>query len=195
MTRRDHLHAVSSWLNDLNELTAGARPLADNKPKIATLASALSEEFPPGAFTRNSLLVVGRAYKFFPSYAEICETLSPWWKDHRPTPIAIASDQSATHKQAELERKNRAEWEGITAAQVRDHIRDLASFSPSDMAVAHRGILAHGLAENAPQHLGLLPPQWLENTTETPERAKIREASLRAAAADMHAEVKRGPPE
>jgi hypothetical protein len=63
------------------------------------------------------------------------------------------------------------------------------------MAVAHRGILAHGLAENAPQHLGLLPPQWLENTTETPERAKIREASLRAAAADMHAEVKRGPPE
>jgi hypothetical protein len=195
MTRRDHLHAVSSWLNDLNELTAGSKPLADSKPKIASLAAALGEEFPPGAFTRQSLLVVARANKFFPSYAEICELLSPWWKDRRPTPIAIETDQSSSVKQRELERRNREEWEGVTAAQVRGHIRDLASFSPTDMAIAHRGILAHGLAKNAPQHLGLLPPEWLQGVTEPAVRAKIREASLRAAAAETHAEVKRGKPE
>ena len=193
MTRRDQLHTVSSWLNDLNDLTAGARPLADSKPKVAALASALSEEFPAGAFSRQSLMAVARAYKFFPSYAEICDTLSPWWKDHRPTPIAIETDQSSSVKQRELERRNREEWEGVTAAQVRGHIRDLASFSPTDMAIAHRGILAHGLAKNAPQHLGLLPPEWLQGVTEPAERAKLREASLRAAAAEIHAEVKRGP--
>jgi hypothetical protein len=194
MTRRDHLHAVSSWLNDLNELTAGSRPLADSKPKVASLASALAEDFPAGAFTRQSLLVVSRAYKFFPCYSEICETLSPWWRDHRPTPIAIETDQSSSVKQRELERRNREEWEGVTAAQVREHVRNLASFAPTDMATAHRGILAHGLAKNAPQHLGLLPPAWLVGVTESPERAKLREASLRAAAAEIHADVKRGPP-
>ena len=171
MTRRDLLHAVSSWLNDLNELTAGSKPLADSKPKIASLAAALGEEFPPGAFTRQSLLVVARANKFFPSYAEICELLSPWWKDHRPTPIAIETDQSSSVKQREIERKNREEWQGITAAQIRGHIRDMEGAPP-----AWRPILAHALAVNAPQHLGLLPPEWLKGVTEPPERARLREA-------------------
>jgi hypothetical protein len=187
---RSHLHTVTSWLNDLNDLTAGARPLADSKRKIAALASALFDDFPPAAFTRQSLLVVSRAYKFFPSYAEICEVLSPWWKDHRPAPVAIAApDQSASAQQRERDRENRESWEGITAAQVRAHIRDLADFAPTDMAIAHRGILAHALANRAPQHLGLLPPAWLNDLTEPPERAK-----LRVAAVDIRPEVKRGPP-
>ena len=28
---RSHLHTVSSWLNDLTDLTAGSAPLADSK--------------------------------------------------------------------------------------------------------------------------------------------------------------------
>ena len=133
MTRRDHLHAVSSWLNDLNELTAGARPLADNKPKIATLASALSEEFPPGAFTRSSLLVVSRAYKFFPSYSEICETLSPWWKDHRPMPTAIAqTDRSVAEKQAQRDRENAESW-AKTPQEIRAKITEIRNGFMPDM--------------------------------------------------------------
>ena len=187
MTRRDHLHAVSSWLNDLNELTAGVRPLADNKPKIATLASALSEEFPPGAFTRSSLLVVSRAYKFFPSYSEICETLSPWWKDHRPTPIAIETDQSAGAKQAQRERDNAESWVK-TPQEVRAKIAEIRNgFMPHLLGP----IFGAAMQRHRPHLLPLLPPEWLKGLpTEPPERA-----ALRAAAAEIHAEVKRGPPE
>ena len=187
---RNHLHTVTSWLNDLNDLTAGATKLADSKRRIAALASVLFEEFPPGAFTRQSLIVVSRAYTFFPSYAEICKELSPWWKDHRPTPIAIADDRSAAVKQAQRDREVAESWANMTAAQVRAHIRELTDFTPTDMAIAHRGLLAHALKVNCPQHLGLLPPAWLKDITEPPERT-----ALRAAAADIHAEVKRGPPE
>ena len=187
MTRRDHLHAVISWLNDLNELTAGARPLADNKPKIATLASALSEEFPPGAFTRSSLLVVSRAYTFFPSYAEICKELSPWWKDHRPTPTAIAqTDRSVAEKQAQRDRENAESW-AKTPQEIRAKITEIRNGFMPDMLGSY---YAAAIRIHRPHLLGLLPPEWLKDRSEPPERAK-----LRVAAADIHAEVKRGPPE
>ena len=184
---RSHLHVVTSWLNDLNDLTAGSAPLADSKRKITALASALFDEFPPGAFSRQSLLVVSRAYKFFPSYAEICEVLSPWWKDHRPAPVAIAApDQSAGAKQAERDREVHESWD-MTPEQVRAKIRFVRDgFMPHLMGP----YLAAAFRAHAPHQLALLPPEWLKGEpTEPPERAK-----LRVAAAEIHAEVKRGPP-
>ena len=184
---RGHLHAVTSWLNDLNDITAGSKPLADSKPKIAALASILFEEFPPGAFTRQSLIVVGRSCKFFPSLAEICEVLGPWWKDHQPPLIAIAGDQAATVKQREIERETRESWENITPQQIRANVRALDGHQWRD---AWGNLLAAAIQKHAPHHLGLLPPEWLKDRSEPPERAK-----LRAVAAEIHPEVKRGPPD
>lgn len=184
---RSHLHTVTSWLNDLNDLTAGATKLADSKRRIAALASVLFEEFPPGAFTRQSLIVVSRAYTFFPSYAEICKELSPWWKDHRPTPVAIETDQSAGAKQAQRERENAESWVK-TPQEVRAKITEIRNgFMPHLLGP----IFGAAMQRHRSHLLPLLPPEWLKGLpTEPPERA-----ALRAAAADMHAEIKRGSPE
>lgn len=84
MTRRDSLHVVTSWLTDLANLTAGSTPLADAKTKIAAMALALADEFPPAAFTQPSLFHVSRAHSFFPSHAELTRTLGAWWSEHGP---------------------------------------------------------------------------------------------------------------
>jgi hypothetical protein len=187
MTRRDHLHGVTSWLNDLANLTAGPTPLADSKPKIASLAAALGEEFPLGAFTRQSLLVVARTTKFFPSYSEICDALSPWWKDHRPTPVAIETDQSGGAKQAQRDRENAESWVK-TPQEVRAKITEIRNgFMPHLFGP----IFGAAMQRHRPHLLPLLPPEWLKwLPTEPPERA-----ALRAAATEIHTEVKRGKPE
>jgi hypothetical protein len=186
MTSRSHLHVVTSWLNDLNDLTAGDKPLADSKRKIAALASALFDDFPPGAFTRQSLLVVSRAYTFFPSYSEIFKVLSPWWKDHRPAPIAIAqTDRSIAEKQAVRDRENAESW-ARTPQEIRAKITEIRNGFMPDLLGSY---YAAAIRIHRPHLLGLLPPEWLKERSEPPERA-----ALRVAAADIHADVKRGPP-
>ena len=168
---RDHLRVATSWLNDLANLTAGPTPLADSKPKIATMAAALAEDFPAAAFTRQSLVVVARAAKFFPSYSEICAILSPWWKERRPKPIAIASDQPAAVRQREIEREARESWQNITPEQVRSKIRAVRDgWQPR----TYGSFLASALRKHAPQHLGMLPPEWLVEHTEPADVVALR---------------------
>ena len=159
MSGRDHLRLVTGWLTDLANVSAGQAPLADAKTKIAAMASLLAEEFPAGAFTRQSMMAVARACKFFPSYGELCAVLSPWWLERRPPLLAISRDTSTEQQQRnELERAET--WRRITPEEVRAKIRavrDDAKFQP---------ILGHFLGTairlHAPQHLGLLPPEWLD---------------------------------
>ena len=209
MTRRDHLHTVTSWLNDLNDLTAGQTPLADAKRKIAALAAALSEEYPAGAFTRQSLVVVAKAGTFFPSFGEICKTLSPWWMERRPPPLAIASDQPASIKQREVEREVRESWEGITPEKIRAKVREIDN-CPMSRVMGH--MFGTAVRKHAPQHLGLLRPEWLEQTDEpanvvalrqqrstvlTPDQLATARAELqktRAAALGIPAQVRKAPP-
>ena len=101
------------WLKALGTLVAGSLPANESRAKLNLLAPMLAEEFPAGAFTPPSLAAVARQCKFFPSYAEICEVLSPWWKEHRPPHRAIAADQNATIRQREIEREVSESWDGI----------------------------------------------------------------------------------
>lgn len=168
---RQHLRAATEWLNDLANLTAGPTPLADSKPKIATLAAALAEDYPAAAFNRQSLVVVAKASKFFPTYSEICAILSPWWKERRPKPIAIASDQPAAVRQREIEREARESWQNITPEQVRAKIRTIrAGWQPR----TYGPFLASALRKHAPQHLGLLPPEWLVEHLEPADVVALR---------------------
>jgi hypothetical protein len=88
-THRRDLQNITGWLTDLANLTAGNVPLPDAKTKIATTATALIEDYPPAAFTRESLMHVARQCKFFPSYSELCTHLAAWWRDHRPVLPAL----------------------------------------------------------------------------------------------------------
>jgi hypothetical protein len=49
----------------------------------------LQADFPPEAFTQDSLSTVARQCKFFPAYSEVHAHLSAWWRAHRPTPVAL----------------------------------------------------------------------------------------------------------
>jgi hypothetical protein len=80
----------------------------------------------------------------------------------------------------------KASWEAIDAIEVRRKIRNVeaAAFPP---LLGH--FLATALRNHAPHHLGLLPPQWLEDSDD--QAATV--VPLRAAATPIHAEVRRGP--
>jgi len=187
------LRVISAWLTDLANLTAGNASMREIKPRIGGIASMLSDNFPTGAFTRNSLEHVARQCSFFPSYGELCNALAPWWKDHQPPHRAIAADQPATVKQREIEREVAESWANITPEQIRQKIRNL------DGNPMHETLgpwLATALAKYATHHLGQLPPQWLKAHNEQPEIAAEREASLRRAAAfEVRYDTRRGPPD
>lgn len=82
-------HLVGGWLTDLANLAAGGTPVHDAKAKIAAMAAVISEDFPPQAFTRQSLIAVSRKCKFFPSYSELHEALDAWWKEWGAKPPAL----------------------------------------------------------------------------------------------------------
>jgi hypothetical protein len=176
MKNRQQWAAMLAKLVAPMDATRAAKALADMLPMLA--------DFPDAAFCLDSLDAVATKCRFAPSYAELRGHLADWWKAHRPPLHAIETDQSASAVQAGRDREDRESWEGITAAQVRAKVRALEGI----IAPGWRGILAHALAKNAPHHLGLIPPEWLKDVAEPPERAK-----LRAAAAEINAQVRRGP--
>jgi len=117
--RRDTLHAISGWLYELANLTAGSAPLNDAKAKVASIATALADDFPADAFSRQSLIAVARECKFFPSYAELVAVLSPWWREHRPTPTAIAGPAAYEHIPTPRRMPTKEEIEDISASAAR----------------------------------------------------------------------------
>jgi len=154
---RNHLRAVTEWLNDLANLTAGPTPLADAKPKITRMALALAEEYPAGAFTRSSLVAVAKAYKWFPSYADINAILSPWWKERRPTPRLLAAP--TTRGQQERDERERADsWANITDGEIRAKIWAL---NRHPQRLQYGRLLATCINRHAPHKLSQLPPEFL----------------------------------
>jgi len=64
---------VERWLEALGALVAVAAGEAEAARKIRAMTTML--EFPASAFNRSSLNSAARRFKFFPSYAELCEHL------------------------------------------------------------------------------------------------------------------------
>jgi hypothetical protein len=64
----------------------------DAEMRLAAYVPMLLDRFPDEAFTTASLqYVAARAVKGFPTYGELAEWLSDWWRDNRPRPIAIVA--------------------------------------------------------------------------------------------------------
>jgi hypothetical protein len=172
VSNREHLRLVTSWLSDLANLTAGTAPLADAKTKVAAIAGMLAEDFPAGAFTRQSLAVVARTCKFFPSYAELCDTLSPWWLQHRPPPRQpLLGTDNDNERQAREEQERSDSWRNITDEAIRAKIRSLHGH-PKRQELGH--FLAIAVKRNAPAKLGMLPPEWLDAPTEPAKVIELR---------------------
>jgi hypothetical protein len=64
--------------------------------KLAAYVPLLVDCFPDGAFTTASLEHCARnAVKGFPTYGELAQWLSEWWRDHRPLPPLLAKPREA----------------------------------------------------------------------------------------------------
>jgi hypothetical protein len=167
----DQAAIIRDWLKALATLCASNLEPDDLRGKLRAYVPMLSQEFPQEAFGPAALAHVARSCTFFPSFAELCAALAPWWKEHRPTPIAITSDQPATVKQREVEREAHESWANITPEQVRAKIRTIRDgFNPN----AWGRCFAAALRNHAPRHLGLLPPEWLADPPEPADVVALR---------------------
>jgi len=146
------------WLKALGALIAPSMTQQEFAGRINVLAAALAREFPPGAFCPASLAHVARQCKFFPNFAELCEYLSPWWKEHRPKPIAIAADQNSTIKARQERADAEASWRDITDDQIRAKVWALNDH-PMRQQLGH--FLATAINRHVPEKLGMLPPEFL----------------------------------
>jgi hypothetical protein len=88
--KRPKVGIVREWTIALGVLTAGNMTRVEAEMKLRAYVPLLLENFPPAAFTQDSLHFVASQCKWFPSYAEVIEHLRTWWHDNRPRPVAIA---------------------------------------------------------------------------------------------------------
>lgn len=79
-----HTDPIAEWLAALGTLTAAGMTAKDAQAKVAAYAPMLRQKYPPGAFTMDSLEAVAAGLKFFPSYGELCEGLTAYWRENRP---------------------------------------------------------------------------------------------------------------
>ena len=160
MARTDHQH-IRDWLKALGSLAACALTAKEFDARISAYVPLLATDFPRSAFGPASLAAIARQCKFFPAYAELCDLLSAWWREHRPPPRDPALEGPETRTQAERSAMAEASWRDITAGQVRERIAEIRLVEGAGHIQASLGrMLAHAITTHAPHHLGLLPPDW-----------------------------------
>ena len=87
--RRAKVGEVRNWVEALGVLTCDNMTPTEAEMKTLAYVPMLQDDFPPDAFTQDSLSAVARQCKFFPSYAEVYNHLRAWWRERRPMPIAL----------------------------------------------------------------------------------------------------------
>jgi hypothetical protein len=86
-----HVRVVRQWCQSLGVLSAVSMSRQDAEMRLAAFVPMLLDRFPDEAFTTASLQhVAAHAVKGFPTYGELADWLSEWWRDNRPRPVAIA---------------------------------------------------------------------------------------------------------
>ena len=155
--RRQWLAMLAKLVAPMDPATAG-KALADMLPWLRHL--------PDAAFTMTSLEAVAKQCKRVPVYGELREHLSAWWNEHRP-PLPALHGPDAWQQRIDQQHANAQEsWDRMTPADIREHIRTADSMPNNGMRKSWRGFLTTAVARHAPQHLGLLPPSWLEEENE-----------------------------
>jgi len=84
---------VRRWLVSLGRLTAVKTTSDEAAEFVDTRTPMLAMRFSDGAFTATSLEAVAAQCKYLPTYGELAEMLSRWWRTNRPMPTAIAAPE------------------------------------------------------------------------------------------------------
>jgi hypothetical protein len=171
MARTEAQH-IRDWLKALGSLTAFSGSASEFSAKISAYTPLLQGDFSQAAFSPGSLAAIARKCEFFPTYAKLSEHLASWWRDHRPPPSAhlLANPKDKTH--AEWQQEAEQSWRDISAGQVRARITEIQMVGGGAEAHPARSsfgrMFAHAIANHAPHHLALIPPEWLK--PEVPRR-------------------------
>lgn len=86
---RAHIGDVRNWVEALGVLCCDNMTPVEAEMKTLAYVPMLQADFPPDAFTRDSLSAVARQCKYFPAYGDVYTHLSAWWRQHRPMPVAL----------------------------------------------------------------------------------------------------------
>jgi hypothetical protein len=160
--RRQWLAMLAKLVAPMDPATAG-KALSDMLPWLRHL--------PDAAFTMASLEAVAKQCKRVPVYGELREHLFAWWNDNRPPQPAIHGPDAWQQRITREHDTAQESWDSVTPADIRGHILTADAAPNGGMRKAMRGILSTAVARHAPQHLGMLPPSWLEDD-ETITRAE-----------------------
>lgn len=96
MTDPASLKIIAGWLMNLADLCRHGAEGRPTKNAVAAYATMLGKNFPPSAFTSDSLHAVMQDADWFPSCAMVQQRLAAWWQDHAPASArALADPQSA----------------------------------------------------------------------------------------------------
>ena len=171
MARTEAQH-IRDWLKALGSLTAFSGNASEFSAKISAYTPLLGSDFTQAAFSPGSLATIARKCKFFPTYAELSDHLAAWWRDHRPPPSThlLADPKARTHE--EWHDMAEQSWREVTAGEVRTKITEIQMVGGGAVAHPMRSsfgrMFAHAIASHAPQHIALLPPEWLKPETPRP---------------------------
>ena len=86
---RPKIGAVRQWVEALGVLCCDTMTPTEAEMKVIAYVPMLQADFPPEAFTQDSLSAVARQCKFFPAYGDVYTHLSAWWRERRPMPVAL----------------------------------------------------------------------------------------------------------
>jgi hypothetical protein len=118
--KQTHVGVVREWLVSLGILTAITISREEARVKLAAFLPMLMSDFTDAAFTKNSLSYVAKACtKGFPTYPELYNHLSGWWREHRPLPPLLAPPEPIRQRDEPTD-EEKAHVSRIVAELVRD---------------------------------------------------------------------------
>lgn len=157
---------VRNWLKMIGALNIGAMEPDEIEWRLAVLAPALAEEFAASVFTPETARTVARQSSYFPTFGEICKALEPLAKQHRESRaiLALPFPRGESREPYQLPPPPPERLSRHFGRVSRDEIHELVQ---DPLRTVAQQLAALGFAEPPP---------------------------LKAAAAPIVAETKRGPP-
>ena len=112
---------VAKWLTSLGVLCAGQTTASDAKTKIAAYAPLM--DYPASVLTKQTLQDAGRAFKWFPSFAEVSEFLDgrTWVMRKLAARLRMLAESTP-----EIEHQPGSDWKDLTPEQKAEIDRKLA---------------------------------------------------------------------
>lgn len=155
------LHTVRSWLKHLGALTQASIDGREAEVRLQVLTPALAAELPTAAFCPESARAVAADCPHgFPTFGEALKLLRLWWRKQRdPFDLPMLERAGPAERQEVEDAERAASWSSMSAMDVKAKIRALDGHP---MRLVLGKILGAAVRRYTPQHMALIPVEWLQ---------------------------------